>query len=437
MNLSEKTLFPKQEDAYTFFTAELESGRNTLDTSDVGTGKTIVAAHLARQWGGPVAVVCPKSVIPSWQREMSGHGVLCAFILNYEKIRTGKTGFMTKKGKKIMTWSLPKDTLLFFDEVHATKNPWTQNAQMLISAVQQGYRVHAMSATAAEDPTEMRALGYMLGLHNLNKDEFPVVNWFKWMGRYGCRKDQWGKWTFGKQKKHLSDLRGQIYREGGGGHRLTVADFPDSFRENRVFVEPIWFDDLTKIKAEYDQAGLTPEIINDLIEKGTNSSTDDLIIVKILRARQAVEGYKVPFMVEQAQEHRANGMSCVLFLNFRENIEAAASMLGCPRIEGGQSGPVRQQIIDDFQSDRVNSLVVNVAAGGTGISLHDTNGSRPRVTLISPSFNAKEYSQCLGRIHRNGAKSDALQRVLIAANTIEEDVMSAINKKLENLRTLH
>jgi SNF2 family DNA or RNA helicase len=130
-------------------------------------------------------------------------------------------------------------------------------------------------------------------------------------------------------------------------------------------------------------------------------------------------------------------MSCVLFLNFRDNVAAASEMLGCPRIEGGQSAETRQRIIDDFQSDKETALVVNTAAGGTGISLHDTLGQRPRVTLISPSFNAKEYAQCLGRIHRNGAKSDALQRILIAADTIEEDVMAAINKKLENLRTLH
>ena len=192
-----------------------------------------------------------------------------------------------------------------------------------------------------------------------------------------------------------------------------------------------------KIKKEYDLAGLTPDLITDLIERGTNTSSDDLLIVKILRARQVAESYKIPYMCEQAIEHRTHGMSCVLFLNFRENVRAASELLGCPRIEGGQTGEERQKIIDDFQEDKETALVVNVAAGGTGVSLHDTLGNRPRVTLISPSFNAKEYAQCLGRIHRNGAKSDALQRVLIAADTIEESVMLAISKKLTNLQTLH
>jgi superfamily II DNA or RNA helicase len=432
-----KTLFPRQEDAFSFFRTAHKNGRNTLDSSDVGTGKTVVAAHLAKEWSGEVAVICPKSVIPAWARELQAHGVNPKFVLNYEKIRTGKTPFMTKKGKKIMSWNLNPDSLILIDEVHTCKSPWTQNAQILISLVQQGFRVHAMSATAAEDPTEMRGLGFMLGLHSLNKDEAHSVNWFRWMVRYGCHKDQWGQWAFGNKQKYLSGLQEQIYRVEGGGHRLAVSDFPDSFRENRIFTEPTFFDDLAKIKKEYDLAGLTPDIITDLIERGTNTSEDDLIIVKILRARQVVEGFKIPYICEQATEHISQGKSVVIFLNFRENVKAVSQMLNCPRIEGGQCSKLRQEIIDAFQEDREHVIVANVAAGGTGVSLHDVLGSRPRVSLISPSFNAKEYAQCLGRIHRNGAKSDALQRVLVAADTIEETVMKAINKKLTNLKTLH
>ena len=77
--------------------------------------------------------------------------------------------------------------------------------------------------------------------------------------------------------------------------------------------------------------------------------------------------------------------------------------------------------------------MANIAAGGTGLSLHDINGNRPRVSLICPTFNAKEYVQTLGRIFRNGAKSDSLQKVLVAADSVEETVMTSINSKLKNL----
>jgi hypothetical protein len=82
-------------------------------------------------------------------------------------------------------------------------------------------------------------------------------------------------------------------------------------------------------------------------------------------------------------------------------------------------------------------MSANVAAGGVGVSLHDVQGNHPRMSLISPSFNLKEHVQVLGRIHRVGALSPALQRVLIASGTIEEKVMESLEKKRKSLDTLH
>ena len=145
-----KTLFERQKEACDFFLSRQVENINTIDSSAVGTGKTVVAAHLSRNLGGDVAVICPKAVIPSWERELKETGLKPLFVLNYENIRRGRAPFMSKRGKKIMQWHLPKDTLILIDEIHKCKGAFTQNAQLLISLVQQGYRVHGMSATAAD-----------------------------------------------------------------------------------------------------------------------------------------------------------------------------------------------------------------------------------------------------------------------------------------------
>jgi SNF2 family DNA or RNA helicase len=159
--------------------------------------------------------------------------------------------------------------------------------------------------------------------------------------------------------------------------------------------------------------------------------------VNLLRARQLAEALKAPDLAEMAEELRLEGNSVVLFVNFSDTVDALCARLSCPKIDGRQNAAERQRAIDSFQADETELLVVNTAAGGTGISLHDINGDRPRVSLISPTFSAKHYLQCLGRIHRNGAKSDAVQQIVVAADSIEEHVVRSINKKIETMEMLH
>ena len=428
-----KNLFPAQSKVADFFEDILKQGKNTLDSSSVGTGKTVVASHLALRLKRPIAVICPKAVIPAWERELKEVGIDPIFVLNYEKIRTGNTPHMSKRGKKIMNWKVPKTTLFLVDEIHKCKGPYTQNAQLIISLVKQGFLVHGMSATACEDPTEMRAIGYMLKLHSLAKTENGLYNWFSWMKVNGCYQDDWNGWHLGS-KKTLTKIHDKIY--GSVGAKLTVADFPDSFRNNRVFIEPMEFADSNKIIKTYEDLGLTPQIISDLIENGTVDDSDH-IIVNILRARQLTEAMKVPDLVNYAKDLEEQGNSVVLFVNFRDTVEALCKQLNCKAIQGGQTVEERQAIVDEFQNDESTIVVANIAAGGTGLSLHDCNGDRPRVSLICPSFNAKDYLQTLGRIHRNGAKSDAIQKVLVTSGSIEENVIDSIERKINNLTELH
>ena len=144
-----KSLYTPQQGVADFFINLLARRINTLDGSSTGCGKTVVACYIAKMLGFPVAVICPKAVITSWERELEEFGIDPVFVLNYEKIRTGNTEFMSRKGKKIFKWHLPRNTFVLMDEIHKAKGPFTLNAQLLISLVLQKFRVHGMSATAS------------------------------------------------------------------------------------------------------------------------------------------------------------------------------------------------------------------------------------------------------------------------------------------------
>ena len=52
-----KALFPKQSTAADFFIGVLNEGKSTIDTSSVGTGKTVVASYITKELNRPVAVI--------------------------------------------------------------------------------------------------------------------------------------------------------------------------------------------------------------------------------------------------------------------------------------------------------------------------------------------------------------------------------------------
>lgn len=72
-----KTLFDRQQQAHDFFVQRISDGGNSLDSSQMGTGKTVVGAQVAKtllEQGKitGVAVICPKAVFPTWEIELEG-----------------------------------------------------------------------------------------------------------------------------------------------------------------------------------------------------------------------------------------------------------------------------------------------------------------------------------------------------------------------------
>lgn len=431
-----KELFPRQQDAVDFHLKTLGWLGASLDSSKTGVGKTVISTHLSARWDGPVAVICPKIVIPHWERELREVGVEPLFVHNYELIKRGKKQWLKKRGKSVFEWDVPNNTLLIWDEVHKCKAPTSQNAQMLIAAKNQNIASLMLSATACKDPTEMRAIGYALGLHNLLRAGEGLQSWPSWMKTFGCWRDQWRNWKPPHNAERLKPLHETLYPERS--IRLTPADLPLAFAENHVITEPLHFAALKDIQKYYDESGITSEILEWYLEDPSFGGEEE-IIVQLLRARQLAEAAKVPDIVEMATDMIEEGNSVAIFVNYRETALSLMDMLGedTSLIIGEQKASEREGNIQLFQEDKHHCVVSTISAGGTGVSLHDTRGERPRISLISPTYDEKEYEQALGRIHRNGALSPATQRVLVAADTLEEQVIQVLQRKLQLARTIH
>lgn len=418
-----KTLYPRQEQHASQLSGILDKFGSALDSSDTGTGKTICATKIAEQHYGEVLVICPKAVIPAWGRELKDHNVPRYNVVNYEKVRNGKSPY-GRWDKKKWVWNLPEGSLIIFDEAHRCGGIDTQNARMLIEAKDR-YKVLMLSATIASSPTQMRAAGFLLGAHGLG-------NFWQWCLKNGCAKNRWNGVDFMGEEKHIKNIAAQISHRCS---RMTVEELSDHFPETQIITEPLDFGgELNKIYEEMESElqALTAKADTDK----KNSAAEALVAQ--LRARQRVELLKVPVMVEMVQDLLAEGKSVAVFVNFQQTLDALSEKLqtSCV-ISGKQSASTREVNIEDFQNDKERVILCNTAAGGVGISLHDVTGKHPRAAIISPDWNEKNIVQVIGRVHRAGGKTPSLQRILFAAGTVEEKVERSVRKKISNLELLN
>jgi superfamily II DNA or RNA helicase len=409
-----------------------------IDGSDVGVGKTYVACGVARELEMDILIVCPKAVMESWRRVIVNHfkmkGKLIG-IINYERLRMGKSDSLIAsyvKNKKThveeFKWKIPKSTLIVWDESQKLKGASTQNSKVCLDALKEGYKMLFCSATNATNPLELRTVGMSLKLFENNKQ------YYQWLYAHGVSKGRFGL-QFNGNPDVLKKLNKDIFIDRGS--RLTRDTIPN-FPESQIVAECYDMEDdaKNKINSIYEEMETELAKLNKKVKKEKKDGVNEL--TAILRARQKVELVKVPLFVEMAEEALENGMSVVLFLNFTETIDALSKRLNTKCIVNGVVSDIqRQNNIDDFQADKERVILVNIAAGGAGLSLHDINGKYPRIAIISPSYSAVLMRQATGRVWRDSAKSKSIQKIVFVAKTVEEKVCDSVNEKLKNMDLLN
>lgn len=413
------------------------------DQSETGTGKSYVAAWIAKNLNSPVVIVCPKVVMPAWTKVLSHFGIKAHCLINYEKLMRGNTEHLNfKDGKDNLpsdyTINFPKNSLVILDEVHKCKSSTSKNCDFLIKLKMDGYKSLLLSATTATNPLEMKAFGFATTLHNLVSYRQFITNSGAYVGRYGGfqidLKSQ-------KTVEAMSNIHNQLFNLYKISSRMTRKMFDKIFPDNHVMAD--CFDmgtNTDKINRVYQQMEAEMAALE---ESSVNYSQHHFAIMT--KARRMAELLKVPTMVEMIEDWYDEGISPVVFVNFTDTVEAIEKQLAknkkfdgtIARIVGGQSDKVRQKDIELFQSDNKRIMIANLAAGNAGVSLHDLNGNFPRGSIISPSYSAINLLQALGRIHRAEGKTKCIQKVMFAANTIEVDACQRVQSKLNNLECLN
>ena len=399
----------------------LRNGNFCINASDTGTGKTVTALAALKQLGSQALLVCPKIVHTAWlhtAEEMACRNQIHG-IVNPERLQYSNPYFVDN------TWRIPKSVLIIWDEVHrGASGPKATTTKILALTRPLGYKVLAMSATIASSPLQMRAIGYLAGLH-----QFKPSSFWEWCRANGCfHQDPIPGLRFPKGPRARAFME-QIGRQlQPVMTRIRIADVPD-------FPETLIQANLYDLETTYAQQ--IKDAWDNLREALRARRSDEL--TERLRAREITELCKVALLSDLAREAIEDaGKSVVVFVNFRSTLAALQDKLGKFKphaIYGGQTDAERQLGIAAFQADDCPLMLCMSQAGGLGINLHGLPGKRERTSFITPSDKATDFIQCLGRIHRSGG-SKTIQTVVLAAGTVEEKIHTNLQGKLSNLSAL-
>ena len=418
-------------------TRVLKQERVMLSAAHTGSGKTYLACQTIKNLGLPAFIICPKIAISQWKSVIQGMGIADKVItvVNPEKLTSSpKNGWYTHQDG----WNkdIPYPALLVVDEVHrgcsGIESKQTLMCARWCNKQHPENKALLMSATPFETPMKMRLIGYLMGFHR-----FIQADFYDWLKRHGCGFVDigWGRnrkriFQFTKHKERAEEIM-RIIRSDMGERFLTIGPneipgFPDE-------VKTVELVDLAK--KDHDALVKAYEDMPDRIKK---MSEDDM--VKMLRLRQQAEFCKAEVMAQMAEDLVEDGYSVFIMVNFtdaRLRIENYFKNKGInyASIYGGQKEKERQAGIDAFQSNCVHIMVGMAAACSVALNLHDERRERARVSLISPGYSASEFSQGLGRIRRVGGTT-ATQKIIIAADSVEEKVGQTIERKMNNLSAL-
>lgn len=396
-----------------------------LDTSDTGTGKTYCAIGLCKKLNLVPFIVCPKAVMENWIQVMKIFNLQMYGIVNYESLLGGNyyenkslkvkkkipflNIFIDEKMNKVYKWvqsQIPSNIIFIYDEAHRCKNHTSINGKLYIQLTQLNVKILCISATIIDKDIYTEIL---INTFRLDKTEYSVRRGYL------------------TRTEIMERLHRVLFPEYG--HRMRISDLRTNgfIKNNSILVKPIEMENKNEIKKQYDIIKIA---LTNLKKKRERSSGLGLII----RALQSIELLKLPTFIRSAEEHLRNNHSIAVFFNYSSTLLQFSEYFNtnCV-IMGGQSETERQQNIKHFNSDKSRLIVCNIKAGGVGVSLHDTIGNYPRVSLISPTWSAQDLLQVLGRIYRSNCKTDCIQRILFCSDTYEEIVSNAIQTKIENI----
>ncbi len=420
------TLRPYQQRGVDWLTFLRRAGLGGMLADDMGLGKTIQALAVLRR-GEKTLVVCPTSVLPNWQAELSRFRPdlqVCAYHGSGRKLDPAADVVLTtyallRLDSERLAGPGRRWNLVIVDEAQTIKNPDSQVAR---------------AAYAIESDTRLALTGTPV---ENRLDELWSIFHFSNRGLLGGRRD-------------FEERFARPIAEGvkGAGEELRREIKPFVLRRHKREVAPelpprtesvlrVALDDRERELYDAVRAATRADLVA-LLEGGGGvmKALEALLRLRqaachpgLLPGQEARTSSKLERLVEALELAAVEGHKALVFSQWTSLLDLIephlqAAGLTFVRLDGSTRD--RGEVVERFQSEAGPPvMLISLKAGGIGLNLTAAD----HVFLCDPWWNPAVEAQAADRAHRIGQDKPVMVYRLVATDTVEERIVALQEQK--------
>lgn len=373
----------------------------------------------------PKLVICPASLRLNWYREITN---VCPdadvqIQLNAEDLHFGKDWTIIGYGSvaKFLDDLKTYFNCIFVDECHACKavnnwgNPTSKRAKSVLELADAVEYCYPLTGTP-------------LPSHNI--DLYNILKMLK------CEAfDFNNKWAFLNFANKFCDPKETYFGKDFSGN--SNSDQLHALLSN-IMVRRLKKDVLPNLKKQRQFIPLDPHFKREYmnIEKRLYEPEDgDTYMGLAMTGRKMLSMYKLDAAIDLAETLIDAGESVVIVTNFVDSADLLKDHFKdiCCEIRGGMSDQSKQQAIDDFQNKKKTVCVLNMQAGGVGITLTAAH----TMIIIDYAWVPSDMVQVEDRICRTGQTESCMIYYIYCMNSILDSLfIEMISSKSANIDTV-
>lgn len=394
-----------------------------LLSMDMGLGKTATSLNFLRIRPDqrPAVIVVPASVKLNWYREIK---LWMEYTEESIVIMQGKQHYPCKGASIII---INYDIL----EAHVEYLIKLKPKVLIVDEVQFVKNETAKRTKAAKKLS--RTVPYMIGLSgtpimNRPAEFWPILNMLKptvwgnrmsYLFRYCAPKNNGFGWTYkgATNTRELNEILNQEIM-----YRVLKHDVLTQLPDKVYSVIPFTID----MRREYRSAEFK---LRQFMQGATGRDSAEAL-ARIGAMRDAAARSKMDHVIEWVKDFLETDEKLVLFAIHHKIIDQLMDVFGpkIVKLDGRDNLNQREQSIQKFRTDpKVRLFIGNIQAAGVGVNgLQDASSN---VAFVELDWVPAALDQASDRLHRVGQKDSVNVYYLIAENTIEEEMASAIDEK--------